>query len=243
VNHIALVVEDDPVCGARIEYWLRQRGWAVERVETGTEGLRRYAELNPGLIITDAILSGMDGIGLCGRIRLQPFAEHVQIGLIAALPEVRDAALAAGADFFLLKPVHEAELAACLERLSLPPTDIPTERDLRSMTPVRVPTLQSEEGIWEEEGPLGMMRLVEMLKNLYERRFSGVLEVESLDGPGRQVKVFFERGYPAVARSSDKSTGFARILEVLGVASPDVLEAKACPLAKCYCAIISLIKQ
>ena len=117
-TRIALVVEDDRISGIVLEDWLRGQGWQVERVENGTEGLRRFQELKPRLVLADVLLPGIDGVRLCSQIRLQPFGERVWIGLLSARASLRDSSLAAGADFFLGKPLPFPQLAAELERLA-----------------------------------------------------------------------------------------------------------------------------
>ena len=248
MSRIALVVEDDRVSAVVLEEWLRRRGWSVECVYTGMAGLRSFNEIHPRLILADVFLPEMDGVSLCGQIRLQPFGEKVWIGLLSGIAALRGQATAAGADFFLQKPIDFHELERCLDRLDSPEVDLEVQKDLRDMAPVRVPVapvLGDYEVAWQEEGDLEPGRLLGLLRELYDRQFTGVLEAEAGSqagsqaglqaghgagsagsaGSDRQVKVFFDRGSPAAARSNDRSTAFAQILQNMNIAPPDILEA------------------
>ncbi len=226
-TRIALVVEDDRISGIVLEDWLRGQGWQVERVENGTEGLRRFQELKPRLVLADVLLPGIDGVRLCSQIRLQPFGERVWIGLLSARASLRDSSLAAGADFFLGKPLPFPQLAAELERLNTQAHSVALEKDLRDMIPGRAPSslIGEDDAGPGEEGEIGPDTLVSLLRLLWEGTFTGVLEAVSTDTTGYRVRVVFDRGSPIVARSSDHRTGFASILQSLGITSPEVLEA------------------
>lgn len=221
MGRVALVVEDDRVSAVVLEEWLRRRGWAVECVYNGRAGLRSAQELRPTLVLADVLLPEVDGIALCGQIRLQPFGERVWIGLLSGLADVRGQAMAAGADFFLTKPIDFHELERCLERLDSPEVELEIQKELRDMAPIRVPVapvLGDYEIGWQEEGELAPGRLPVLLRDLYDRQFTGVLEAGA-------TKVFFDRGSPAAARSADRATAFAQILQGMRVAPPEVLEA------------------
>lgn len=225
---VALLIEDDRVTAAVVTEWLSGAGWDVVHVGSGTDALPRFAQTRPSLVVSDIVLPGLDGTTVCASIRLQPFGEKVRIVLFSSRTEAGDAALAAGADAFLAKPLVREELLAAVEqpRPAAPSTPV-------AAAPVRVPSvdvLGSEvRGLGAEEGAITPGWLVPMLRRLHDERFTGILEAEGVGAGGapQRARFFFSRGAPAAARSSDSTTELGRVLERLGLIAPGVLDAGA----------------
>lgn len=225
---VALLIEDDRLSAAVLRDWLEEAGWEVVHVPSGADALRAFAQHRPAVVLSDLVLPGVDGTTLCSEIRLQPFGERVLIVLFSARAEARAAALAAGADAFLAKPIQEADLAAALAAPRAPPLPGPT-----APAPVRVPfakVLGAESPADpQEEGAVAPGWLLPLLRRLLAERFTGVLEADGLAPEGGQVRArfFFSRGVPAAARSSEPSTELGRVFERLGLLAPGVLEEGA----------------
>jgi DNA-binding response OmpR family regulator len=68
----------------------------------------------PDLMLLDVMMPEMDGYEVCRRIRKNPLFAHVPIMMFTAKTLVDDkvAGFEAGADDYLTKPTHPAELAA-----------------------------------------------------------------------------------------------------------------------------------
>ncbi|NQX11789.1 response regulator transcription factor [Microbacteriaceae bacterium VKM Ac-2855] len=113
-----LLVEDDPGIRSIIERALREAGHAVDDYVRSDEALMA-AELEPfDLLILDVMLPGsIDGIELCRRVRTTKL--DVPILILTALdsPRRRVEGLDAGADDYLVKPFHLAELLARVRAL------------------------------------------------------------------------------------------------------------------------------
>ena len=72
-HHILLVDDDPAVAGDPVP--TEEAGYHVSRAASGEEGLRSFKEHNPGLVITDIKMPGMDGLALLAEIkRLAPHA-------------------------------------------------------------------------------------------------------------------------------------------------------------------------
>ncbi len=219
----ALLIEDDRVTAAVVRDWLVAAGWEVEHVESGADGLRRFAEARPALVVADVLLPGVDGTTVCAHVRMQPYGDRVRIVLLSARAHARGAALAAGADAFLAKPLSREELLAAIT----PPGAVPVyEQEPLRPGAVRVPRVEvlgraGETTAPEEEGELGPGRFVPLLHRLHASGFSGVLEAEGDDG--LRAKLFFARGSPAAARSNDEATGFGQVVLRLGILSAEHL--------------------
>lgn len=223
---VALLIEDDPVAASVLSDWLVEFGWLVERADTGQDGLRLFAALRPALVVADLLLPGLDGTAVCAHIRMSPWGDRVRIVLISARTHARDAALAAGADAFLAKPVRRDDLLAAI---AVRPAAEGDAQEIESLRPgaVRVPRVEAHDTTElppaREEGDLGPGRFIPLLRRLHASGFCGVLEAEGAGG--LRAKLSFARGAPVAARSSDASTGFGQVLLQLGILSAGHLAA------------------
>jgi two-component system response regulator MprA len=111
-----LVVEDDKRLAATLERVLSAEGHQVELAGDGIEALRRARERPPDLAILDVMLPGLDGIGVCRRLRA---TAQFPILLLTALggTEERVRGLDSGADDYLVKPFAYQELLARVRAL------------------------------------------------------------------------------------------------------------------------------
>lgn len=215
----ALLLEDDRLTAAVVRDWLEAAGWAVEHVESGAEGLRRIGESLPDLVVSDVLLPGLDGTAVCANLRLRPYGDRVRVVLLSARADTAAAARAAGADVFLPKPVLREELLAAVVAPALASVQSGGSALPR---PVRLPVDDGVRGD-REEGPLGPGAIGPLLQRLHAARFSGVLEAEG-DG-GVRAKLYFSRGCPGAARSSDAAAEFGQVLLALGLLSAEHLGA------------------
>jgi two-component system response regulator MprA len=106
-----LVVEDDARLAATLERVLTAEGHQVELAADGLEALRLAREHPPDLVVLDVMLPGLDGIGVCRRLRA---TAQFPILLLTALggTEERVRGLDSGADDYLVKPFAYEELLA-----------------------------------------------------------------------------------------------------------------------------------
>src|SRR5436190_11241599 len=68
MSHV-LVVDDNADARELLATMLRTAGYDVSVAADGREGLERYAELRPSLVLADIFMPGMDGIGMIREIR------------------------------------------------------------------------------------------------------------------------------------------------------------------------------
>ena len=107
-----LVVEDQPVAALQLAAALRSLGHQPEPVATAEEAWVRLTARRFGVVVCDWRLPGRDGLGLCRQVR-ERTGDYVYFILVSTADmsrENRDAALAAGVDDFLPKPVDPDEL-------------------------------------------------------------------------------------------------------------------------------------
>jgi len=115
-----LVVDDDPNVQRLLQYSLRQEGYEVVIAGDGAEGFRLWGAEAPDLILLDVMLPKLDGYQVATKIRSEEgSASHVPIIMLTAEREVEQKVrgLRAGADDYLIKPFHPAELLARIKSL------------------------------------------------------------------------------------------------------------------------------
>ena len=115
-----LVVDDDPNVQRLLQYTLKQEGYDVVIAGDGAEGFRLWGAEEPALILLDVMLPKLDGYQVASKIReTEGGSGHVPIIMLTAEREVEQKVrgLRAGADDYLIKPFHPAELLARIKSL------------------------------------------------------------------------------------------------------------------------------
>ncbi len=112
-----MIVEDHTVSRKLLEKGLTKRGYQVTSVENGNLALEQINTRFFPIVISDWMMPGMDGPQLCRAIRKGTFPGYVYIILLTAKDSTEDiiTGLQAGADDYLTKPFHDAELNARLK--------------------------------------------------------------------------------------------------------------------------------
>jgi pilus assembly protein CpaE len=115
-----LVVDADPTVQRALTNTLSQAGFEVIVSSEGTEALRLAHSDKPALVLVAATLPGIDGFTAVARLRMEDGpSTHTPVILLLAESEAeaRGKALRSGADDYLIKPFHPAELMARLRSL------------------------------------------------------------------------------------------------------------------------------
>ena len=115
-----LVVDDDPNVQRLLQYTLKQEGYDVVIAGDGAEGFRLWTQESADLVLLDVMLPKLDGYQVAQKIREQEAGgSHVPIIMLTAEREVEQKVrgLRAGADDYLIKPFHPAELLARIKSL------------------------------------------------------------------------------------------------------------------------------
>jgi two-component system, OmpR family, response regulator PhoP len=112
-----LLVEDEAALRNSLQAELRAAGHAVDIAADGTEGLYAALEFPLDVAIVDLGLPGVPGLELIRRLRAAGRSYGVLVLTARDRWEDKVEGLAAGADDYLTKPFHAAELLARLGAL------------------------------------------------------------------------------------------------------------------------------
>lgn len=109
-----LAVDDDASVRRMLQILLTSAGYRVSLASTGEEALAYLELLTPDLVLMDVSLPGLSGRQVMERIKANPDRPFIPVILITGHSdqEAKVAALDAGADDFLVKPVDLTELLA-----------------------------------------------------------------------------------------------------------------------------------
>ena len=116
-----LCAEDNPYARVVLNTILTELGHRVDFAGTGEAAVAAVERGGYDLVLMDVTLPGMDGLAAARAIRaLNGEAARVPIIGISGRTDTRDeeAALAAGMNAFLAKPVSPAALAQVVEKLA-----------------------------------------------------------------------------------------------------------------------------
>ncbi len=110
-----LIAEDSNLMRNVLKDMLLAMGFIVEEAENGRQALELYRTQRFHIVITDWLMPEMNGLELCKEIRSDSGGSgYTYIIMLTAQDSKNDiiAGLDAGADEYLVKPVHKPELEA-----------------------------------------------------------------------------------------------------------------------------------
>ncbi|CAN1213471.1 response regulator [Tumidithrix helvetica PCC 7403] len=115
---LILVVEDAPDNQVLIEQVFQDSGYAVNCVQDGVTALAWLAEQLPDLILLDLSLPKVDGWEVARRLKADQRTAAIPIVAVTAhaMKGDKEAAIAAGCDDYLTKPLDIEQLEICVKR-------------------------------------------------------------------------------------------------------------------------------
>jgi DNA-binding response OmpR family regulator len=134
-----LMAEDDPVAAKILQRALEMLGHQVVAATNGEEAWEAFDREPVRLVVSDWLMPGLDGLGLCKKIRDRkktPYTYFILLTSQETGPENYDLATEAGVDDFLTKPLDRATIRMRLrvaERILKFTTEI---RQLKDMIPI-----------------------------------------------------------------------------------------------------------
>jgi two-component system KDP operon response regulator KdpE len=106
-----LIVDDEPQITRVLRTGLTTQGYEVRVAADGESALDTFNDWHPDLVITDLSMPNMDGIELCGRLRLMSQVPIIVLS-VKGEEKTKVEALDAGADDYVTKPFGIEELLA-----------------------------------------------------------------------------------------------------------------------------------
>ena len=115
-NGRILVVDDDTDGLEVLQTRLVHAGYEVETADSAEKALARISAFDPGLIVTDVRMSGMNGLELLEKVRSS--TDGVEVVVMTAHDDMETAvtAMKSGAFDFLVKPVDPKAVQALADR-------------------------------------------------------------------------------------------------------------------------------
>lgn len=109
-----LIVDDDIDSLKLIGLMLQRHGYEVVAANAGSQAISKAVNERPDLIILDVMMPDMDGYEVCRRLRAEQVTVNIPIIMFTAKTLIDDKIIGfeAGADDYLTKPTHPAELAS-----------------------------------------------------------------------------------------------------------------------------------
>jgi len=118
-NEKILIVDDDPTNVKLLSAKLGDSNYTILKAYGGEEALQKAKSENPDLVLLDVMMPDMNGYDVTSQLKNCTETSNIPIILVTALDgsDNKTKGLEAGADDFLNKPVHTAELKARVKSL------------------------------------------------------------------------------------------------------------------------------
>lgn len=108
-----LLAERDVYSAQMIEHLLRTEGYEVTIALDPQDARDVFERTGPSLVVVELVISGGDGVGLCRDLA----AAGARVIAVSSLAALGDAALRAGAEAFLTKPLDPLQAVATVRDL------------------------------------------------------------------------------------------------------------------------------
>ncbi len=112
-----LVVDDETTIADALASVLQRAGYTALAAYDGTGALEVIGREPVDLVLTDLVMTGMDGATLIRWLRSAPETQDLPVILMSMLPEERAFALCSDYSRFLRKPLQFDALFAAIEEL------------------------------------------------------------------------------------------------------------------------------
>ena len=111
-----LIIDDDASLRRVLEYQLQEAGYEVATAASGEEGLARFSDLAPQLVISDMQMPGMDGMQVLKTVKERSPETPVIIITAFGSVDVAVQAMKQGAYDYITKPFNRDELHLTVAR-------------------------------------------------------------------------------------------------------------------------------
>ncbi len=114
-----VLAEDEPQIARLIEFKLKKEGYEVTWTENGEEALKAIKADKPDLILLDVMMPVMDGYEVLRRLKENESLRSIPVVMLTARAQEKDVVkgIDMGAEDYITKPFHPAELLARVKRI------------------------------------------------------------------------------------------------------------------------------
>ncbi len=108
-----LIIDDDTDYRKLMAEILELKGWKVLSAGEGEQGIELARQQRPDAVVCDLLMPRCNGFQVCRALRSDPALRQTRIFVTSGriFESDRQAAMVAGADEYLTKPIDPAELA------------------------------------------------------------------------------------------------------------------------------------
>ncbi|MCB0155415.1 MAG: response regulator [Anaerolineae bacterium] len=126
-----LIADGEPLGRETLKALLMFQGYRLEFAHNGPETLTKVIEIEPDLLLLDAMMPGIDGFEICERLRADPRVAEMPIIMVTSLDDdtARLHGLEVGVDDFITRPFDMAQLRARVRTI----THLNRQRRLRTL--------------------------------------------------------------------------------------------------------------
>jgi CheY-like chemotaxis protein/MinD-like ATPase involved in chromosome partitioning or flagellar assembly len=172
-----LIVDDDLETLRLVGLMLQRQGYQIVAAQNGTQAIAMARNENPDLVLLDIMMPEIDGFETARQLRKDNDTSSIPILMFTARSQVDDkvAGYEAGADDYLAKPVHPAELVARIKAL------------LTRIRPVAPATPENGHviGVIAAKGGMGVSTLtLNLAISIYQKTLTEVTAIEMRPGQG-----------------------------------------------------------
>lgn len=118
-RRLAVIIEDDAAIALGVSLRLKHEGFETLTAEDGASGLDLIFEHHPELVVLDVRMPKMNGLQVLRQMRLKMSESAPPVLMLSASLQDEQAALDAGAAYFLSKPYRSSALVDAIHSLQL----------------------------------------------------------------------------------------------------------------------------
>src|SRR5262249_14622336 len=113
-----LIADDEPSLRRLVRRTIASERYTIVEAADGDAAWQIIRRERPAVVLLDVVMPGRDGLDLTRAIRATPELQGLHVILLRAtgLPEHTAAGMAAGADFYLIKPFPPGRLLEAIEQ-------------------------------------------------------------------------------------------------------------------------------
>ncbi|PAB57965.1 Na-translocating system protein MpsC family protein [Anaeromicrobium sediminis] len=118
-NLKVLYVEDEDIIREELSRFIKRRVGKLQVAKDGEEGIKKFNEYKPDMVITDLKMPKLDGIGMASKIR--KVDNICPIIVITALSDVQSiiSTIDVGIDKYIIKPIDTKALVEAMEAMAI----------------------------------------------------------------------------------------------------------------------------